>query len=294
MSSLKLYNLFINERVENISFVAFFRISIGLFVMIHFLSIWGDFNTLFGSEAIINTEIQNINRIFIDVTDISNFLINNLNINFENSILLIKLIYLFLTILIVIGYQSRVSAFFLILLHASIFKANPLLIYGVDYITSISLFYIAIFPSDSTFSIKNLIKPVKIDYKYLGATKIFFQIHISIIYFFSGLEKALGFNWWNGESIWKAINLPNFYNDFNINYSILNQYSFVFVIIGISVIIIELFYPLFMNLRMTKNIWLTLTISMHLGILVSLNLYFFSTIMIIWNITAYYFKNETT
>src|SRR5690625_4169770 len=40
------------------------------------------------------------------------------------------------------------------------------------------------------------------------------------------------------------------------------------------------------------NIWLLLTILMHFGILFILNLYFFSIIMIIWNITAFYFKNN--
>ena len=58
-------------------------------------------------------------------------------------------------------------------------------------------------------------------------------------------EKLSGFNWRNGESVWKALHLPNFTNDFNVDVTWLGAYPWVFVILGWSTIIIELFYPLF-------------------------------------------------
>src|SRR5690554_5952808 len=187
----------------------------------------------------------------------------------------------------------RIKCLLYKLLHASFIKTHSFLIYGVDYFTSMSLFYIMIFPSDINYSLRNLFKNYsKKNIFHITISKKFFQIHLCIIYFFSGLDKALGFNWWNGEAIWKAINLPNFYNDFNINLATLANYPLIFILIGILTIIIEILYPIFINLKITKNIYLLLTIFMYFEILFILNLYFFSIINIILNITPFYFKNN--
>jgi hypothetical protein len=42
----------------------------------------------------------------------------------------------------------------------------------------------------------------------------------------------------------------------------------------------------------TRKLWLSLTICMHLGIAIILNLYFFSTLMIIWNLANFYFEED--
>lgn len=122
-----------------------------------------------------------------------------------------------------------------------------------------------------------------------------FQLHLTLVYFFSGFDKVLGFNWRNGESIWKAINLPSANQDFNFDFSFLTEYPILLVAIGWLTIVVEMFYPVFIWISKFREFWLFLTISMHLGIALVLNLYFFSTLMIIWNITNFYFvKNEAT
>lgn len=118
------------------------------------------------------------------------------------------------------------------------------------------------------------------------------QFHLSFAYMVSGIEKLSGYNWRNGESIWKAIHLPNFDNDFEINVDWLGEYPIVFLFIGWLTIIIELFYPLFISIRKTRMFWLYFTIGLHLSIALFLNLYFFSAIMIIWNVTAFYTFNK--
>ncbi len=90
--------------------------------------------------------------------------------------------------------------------------------------------------------------------KQLFHCKNYFSIHIAIAYFVSGIEKLSGYNWRNGESIWKAVHLPNFNNDFNINFDFLGKHPLFIVFIGWSTILIELFYPLFITLKKNKNI----------------------------------------
>src|SRR5699024_1197535 len=115
---------------------------------------------------------------------------------------------------------------------------------------------------------------------------------LSIAYFSSGLLKILGFNWRNGEAIWKTVNLPYSNLDFHFDFSFLGQHPLLCVIIGWIIILTELCYPLFIWYSKTRKLWLYLTISMHIGIILVLNLYFFSTIMIIWNLTAFYFLQQ--
>jgi len=77
------------------------------------------------------------------------------------------------------------------------------------------------------------------------------QIHVCVIYFFSGLDKGIGTNWWNGEAIWKAVNS----HDYNgiISVKSLNVPDFVFIIVGIGTVTVEFLYPLFINLKATRK-----------------------------------------
>ncbi|MCC5921349.1 MAG: hypothetical protein JJU23_11765 [Cyclobacteriaceae bacterium] len=114
------------------------------------------------------------------------------------------------------------------------------------------------------------------------------QIHLCFVYFFSGFDKMLGVNWRNGESIWKVLHLPYFKSDLGISLDFLQAYPAVFVVMGWGVIIIELLYPIFIFRKTTRQLWLLLTLSLHFGIMLSLNLYFFGGLMILLNIAAFW------
>lgn len=274
----------LNGYFYNNSFVVFFRISIGFLLLIHFLSYWSDFELLYGKDSIVPTELLNAYETIPIVT--VNDLVSILNLFFSNntSILLLKYVFIFLCILIIIGWKSRLFAILLLFLQISIVKTGILYTYGVDYFESISLLYIVIFPSESILP-RNKAQERK-DYTIY---KRMIQYHLSISYFFSGFDKIIGFNWWNGEAIWKASNLPNFTK--YIELKNITELPVFYITLGWFTILIELFYPLFINLNHTRKIWLILTIGMHLGIILLFNLYFFAAIMIIWNLTAYYFNN---
>lgn len=204
------------------------------------------------------------------------------------SVLLFKILYITFCILIIIGLYSRFFALVLLVLQVAIVKSSYFYSYGVDFFSSMSLMYLIILPSDEYFSLRNYFWKITEKSNYF-IVKTTFQIHLIIAYFVSGLEKITGYNWRNGESIWKAVHLPNFSNDFNINFDFLGKYPLFVIIIGWSTLLIELLYPLFITLKKTRTLWLYLTISLHLGIALTLNLYFFSAIMITWNITNFYF-----
>lgn len=282
------YDFFFAE-TKNYDWITFFRVSFGVFILLHFLAVIPDFESLFSTKGIIPSDILDvfIPNYVITLPKIVYFF-SDYGIEESAVLLIFKIAYIALAVFILIGFYPRISSLVLLFLQISLVKASSFYAYGVDYFTSMSLFYLILIPSDYKYSIKSFfswnIRKINIrPYQRL------FQIHLSIAYFFSGLGKILGFNWWNGEAIWKAINLPFANNDFNFDFSILAEYSIILIIIGWATVIIELLYPVFIWIPKTRKVWLYLTISMHIGIALILNLYFFSTLMIIWNLTNFYF-----
>ena len=71
----------------------------------------------------------------------------------------------------------------------------------------------------------------------------------------------------------------------NYNLSFLGNYPNFLIILGWTIVLLELMYPIFIWQKKTRNYWIFLIILLHVSIAYILNLYFFSAIMIIWNIT---------
>ncbi|WP_045972880.1 HTTM domain-containing protein [Flavobacterium sp. 316] len=294
----KFYNKiegFFFDSSNNTEFLSFFRIAAGIVILLHFISIFNDFDLFFSSKSIIPSDIMaTFNQDWQLTFPILVKQIESIGISEATTIMITKTAYILLSICIIIGFFSRISAFILLFIQILLMKGSTFFIYGADFFTSMSLFYLILFPSDAYFSIRHFFRPnKKKEYNYMPVKRLF-QIHISIAYFFSGFDKLLGFNWWNGESIWKAIHLPYANRDFNFDFSWMADHSYILVIIGWSTIIIEMCYPLFVWIPKTRRLWVTLTISMHIGIALVLNLYYFSAIMIVWNLTNFYFENPAT
>ena len=287
---MKKINIYFNKKFSS-SFVIFFRISIGLLVLIHFLSYWKDFELLYTIKSIVPIELHSLFRSYSIVTidDILFFL--NIFFSNDSSVDIFKSVFIILCIFIISGFFSRISAILLIFLQVSFIKYGSLLYYGADFFTTMSLFYIVLFPTSSYFSLQKKYFQKSLLFlpnQSLTLCKRLIQIHLCLAYFFSGLDKVLGFNWWNGEAVWKAMNLPNF-NRFIVLSDYITLSAF-YIVIGWGTIITEFLYPIFINLKATRKLWLGLTIGMHIGIIISFNLFFFSAIMITWNLTAYYFN----
>lgn len=281
----KLSSFFYTRKTGN--WVGFFRVAIGILVLSHFIAILPDFDLLYSTTGLIASDIQDvyIPNFILTLPKIINFF-NDKGIPESNILFFFKISYIIVTIALIYGFLPRLNAIILLILHISLVKGAELFSYGIDYFTSMSLLYLILIPSN-----KNIFKPKKkqiLNSHYSPFLRLL-QLHLSISYFFSGFTKVLGFNWWNGESIWKAINLPYSNLDFGFNLSLYGEYPIIFIIIGWGTILSEMFYPIFIWLNKTRKLWLYLIISMHLGIALILNLYFFSTIMIIWNLTAFYF-----
>lgn len=286
-------NDFFFKEVFNYEGITFFRISVGLLLLLHFISVLPDFEALFSTNGVIPSDVLDafIPKNMITLPKIIYFF-NDLGISEGVIILIFKISYITLSLFLIVGFSPRIAAAFLLFLQIALLKGSSFYAYGIDFFTSMSLFYLMLIPSNNYYSVDAFFGKNSKNSNYTPYYRLF-QLHLSIAYFFSGFDKVLGFNWWNGESIWKAINLPFSNQDFQFDFSFLAQHSSLLILIGWSTIIIEMLYPVFIWIPKTRKIWLGLTISLHLGIALVLNLYFFSTLMIIWNLTNFYFNSRT-
>ncbi len=183
------------------------------------------------------------------------------------------------------GFFSRSSAVIAWFLHLCAAKSGGLVSYGVDNFMTISLFYLMLSPLPDRYSLDHKLRKLKTkDRQALGFFRRVLQIHLCLIYFFSGLTKSLGSGWWDGSNMWRALIRP----PFNIiDPAILVRWKHLFPIGGVLICILEIGYPFFIWHKRTRPIWFWLIIGMHIAIGMTMGMYLFALIMIVLNAAAF-------
>jgi hypothetical protein len=253
----------------------FFRINIAGFALIHFLSIQPDFSDLYSFKGYVYPDIMDTttDKISLTLISLQAFLLKiHVSVAYEYLLLFCRIAYPLSLIMLILGFFSRASAIASLFFQLLLIKSVHLYEYGIDGFTTFALFYCCIFPVGNK----------KIDPRpYL----FLLRAHLSIAYFFSGFDKIIGATWRNGEALWKAMHSHNYYSLFSLDF--LSDTPF-FVISGWMTIILEMFYGIFMNIRVTRPYWLTAIVLLHLFIALFMGLFFFSALLIILNLSAYY------
>ena len=186
---------------------------------------------------------------------------------------------------LLLGLFCRVSAILAWFLHLCAAKSGGFVSYGVDNFMTIALFYLMLSPLPDRYSLDwRLRKSRSKDPQLLGFWRRVLQLHLCLIYFFSGLTKCLGSGWWDGSNVWRALIRPPFGV---IDPEILVRWRYVFPIAGVFICFLETAYPLFIWSRSTRKIWLICICAMHAGIGLAMGMYLFALIMIILNLAAF-------
>ena len=204
----------------------------------------------------------------------------------EPTVLNITLLLLLSTgFLLVIGLFSRSAAVAAWFLHLSAVKSANLMTYGVDNFATIGLFYLMFAPLPDRFALDYVRKKLPLPNHYgTDVCQRVLQLHICLVYFFSGLSKSLGIGWWNGTSFWRAITSPPFDVIPAHTWAILTP---ALPLLGIGVWVLEIGYPVFIWLRRTRLIWFSAIIAMHIAIGLTMGLYLFAFVMIVLNFAAF-------
>lgn len=184
-----------------------------------------------------------------------------------------------------LGIGCRSSAIAAWLLHLCAAKSGGFVSYGVDNFMTIGLFYLMCSPLPDRYSLDWRLRGARPRHpELLGFWRRVLQLHLCVIYFFSGLTKCLGSGWWNGSSVWRALIRP----PFNIiDPEILVRWNYLFPVAGVFICLLELTYSTFIWNSRTRKIWLVCICAMHVGIGVTMGMYLFALIMIVLNVAAF-------
>jgi hypothetical protein len=183
------------------------------------------------------------------------------------------------------GFFSRVAAVVAWFLHLAAAKSGSLFAYGADNFITIGLFYLMLAPQSSGWSLDARFRRERgFNCSRSGFFLRLLQLHLCVIYFFSGLTKAFGRGWWDGSNLWQSLARPGFDR---IPTEMIASLSFLLPLGGIAVWVIEMSYPIFIWGNKTRPVWLLLICAMHIGIGLAMGMYLFAGIMLVLNVAAF-------
>jgi uncharacterized membrane protein YphA (DoxX/SURF4 family) len=267
------------------------RIGTGIILLLQLLQLLPDLRALTGSEGLIRPDISGVAvpAYVLTTTRIAEWLGRIASIPSATALQVLAITYVLCLVFIVLGMFTRLSAALCLLLHVGFIYSSHFFSYGVDYFLNIFLFYLCVFPVNREYAIDKYLFRLKA-VNYTPYIRLL-QWHLCIVYFVGGVAKTFGINWWNGISIWKAINRPAISSH---DISFLSHYAWLFTLTGIAVMLAEALYPVFIHIRRTRRLWLLLSCLFHLGIAILLRLPFFAAVMILFNAVAFYLPQKKT
>lgn len=277
---MKQVTKFILESNYNAKNAILFSNIIAGFVLINIFSILPDIFSLYSKFGFFNNEFNkhSIPKHLFIIDDLCNFFLS-LGIKYEFAFITIFLIYILSLISILFNYARLFFSFVIVFLHTVFINSGEFICYGADYMISF-LLYINIF-----LSMGNYVSDENFNKIYSFTIRLM-QIQLCVIYFFGGFGKSLGFDFYTGDAIWLSLN--NYMNENILN--IISKYTpkYVYQILSIHVLLIELFYPILVYFKKTRK-WVIIDILiLHVGISIMMGLHTFSLVMIIFNIMAFY------
>jgi hypothetical protein len=275
---------------ETDTWLTILRLGLGLQVMFYSLSLRHDWNYLLAgtsglvnrnlAEALLSVESRFVPRLgwLVALGDHTGLR--------ENVVLAAAWICLLgAACCLLVGLACRFSAILAWLLHLCAAKSGGFVSYGVDNFMTIGLFYLTLSPLPDRYSLDWQLRRLRSkNLQLLGFWRRVLQLHLCVIYSFTGVTKCLGPGWWDGSSVWRALIRP----PFNIiDPETLVRWKYLFPVTAISIWAVEIGYLFFIWSSKTRKIWLICICAMHAGIGLTMGMYLFALVMIVLNIAAF-------
>lgn len=138
--------------------------------------------------------------------------------------------------------------------------------FGADIIASLLMFYMLFTQSCERLSVLSLGRK-KVIFKtsdMISSMMIrMLQVQISVIYAYTGWEKLKGSSWWDGTALWSVMANPQMTT---MDFSFLRVIPWVIPLVAYLTIIFEIYFPVMVIWDKTRNWWLLLGLSFHIGI----------------------------
>jgi hypothetical protein len=276
---------------ETDTWLAVLRIGLGLQLIVYALFLRSDWHYLFASsgkglvgrelgEAIASFDSPLIPRLGWLVAIGRNF-----NISEETVLSVAWVCLVSAGCLLLLGLFCRPAAILAWFVHLCVAESGGLFAYGADAFMTTALFYLMLSPLPDRYSFDHWVVKTKAkNPQLLGFWRRVLQVHLCFVYFIGGLAKCLGNGWWDGSNLWRSLIRPPFNL---VSPDVIVRFKFVLPVLGISICLLEVSYPIFIWMNKTRRIWLICILAMHAAIGLLMGLYLFALVMIVLNVAAF-------
>lgn len=267
-------------------FAAFLRLMLGSLALLQVVFLWPHLLELYGNYGLVQwAVVEETNSAWAPSIGKLALLLAELGLSSASSVYLAFGAYAASLVGLLIGYRTRAFSIAAWLLHGVTLNSGYFSLYGVDTMMHVLFFYLMFSPAGARWSLDARLgrtSPAPSVAARISLRMV--QLHLCIIYLNTGLAKASGEQWWNGESIWRAVMQPQFNV---VDFSWLAEHPAVPMVIGWSVLLVEAGYAVFVWIPRLRKPAVWATIAMHLGIALSMRLWLFSMLMIGFNLAAF-------
>lgn len=271
--------------------LAAFRIGLSLVLLWQSFLLHDIFFKLFGPLGFVQREVSDL--MYQQAFPRFNWIIDLLTpwgISEHNALALFGVLYIVGLCSLLLGLFSHASAALVWFLHWSFTNTGFSGVYGVDMYTQVFLFYLMWAPSGAAFSLDILLGRMTHEPSWQARLAIrVLQLHMCISYLASGIEKASGEQWWNGDVLWIALNTPGYSR---IDFHWLAHVPMLAMLACWATLVIEIFYCVMVWPKKSRMLWVIATCSLHLGIALFLNLTIFGILMCVPTIALFAFDGE--
>lgn len=201
----------------------------------------------------------------------------------------VHIVALVVFLLLTLGLFSRVMSILAFL--ATVSYANrvmPTALFGLDDINALLALYLAIGPCGAAYSLDRLIarrrvgQPLPVRPRVDANLAIrLIQVHMCVVYFFSGAGKLMGASWWGGTAMWMSVaNLE--YQSLDMTW--LAGWPLLAGFLTHVTVLWELSYCVLIWPRLTRPLMIAGAVAVHGGIALFLGMKTFGLVMLIGNV----------
>lgn len=190
--------------------------------------------------------------------------------------------------LLMIGLFSRtmaVLAFLLAISYAA--RVTPGAFFGLDKVNTMLAMYLMVGPCGARYSVDRLLRLRRGAAAEVASSSSanlairLIQVHMCIVYLFSGLGKLQGETWWTGAAVWYAVSTQEYQS---LDMTWLANYWWLVNLMTHATVFWELFYCALVWPRLTRPWVLLIAVLVHGGIAVALGMPTFGLVMLIGNL----------
>ena len=199
-------------------------------------------------------------------------------------------IFLFCCAAFMLGWRTSWVKWIVLIGQISYAARNPILLYGVDKILSGLLLILCVAPIGRAISLDRVrsVRAAKLvnleaivphySSSWANACTRLMQIQMAALFFYSGLEKIRGSEWWDGDAIWMVFSTNEMYNRvlldlFAHQYWLVNGATYL-------TLLIELAFPFLIWQRLTRPYLLAAAIFLHSQFGTFMGMPYFSLVMV--------------